>query len=439
MCVRPGASRHAVPPEDESMTTPTLKVEDDNYDPFERFDAHVGVGTIDNPYPVFAEQRRHAPVIEGGLWKYFFDEQGSTPIDALPFQEVPVYTALSYDAVTTVLRSPGRPFSSHAYSNTMGIVMGHSILEMDEPEHAKYRTTLEAAFSRRAMERWEQDVIRPTINKHIDRFAERGSADLVREFTFPYPVHVITGLLGLPEEDLPRFHRWAIELINVSFDPPQGLAASAKLHDYFVEVIEERRQDAPRDDLISVLAHSEVAGKPLDNEEVCAFLRLLLPAGAETTFRSSGNLLCALLSNRDQLEAVRNDRSLIPQAIEEMLRWEGPLTSIIREVSADTNVCGMDVPKGAAMMVCIGSANHDEKRWENPEVYDLFRKRFPPVAFGFGPHVCLGQHLARMEMTTALNIMLDRLPNLRFDPNVETPTISGLMFRSPPALPVLFD
>jgi len=180
---------------------------------------------------------------------------------------------------------------------------------------AKYRTLLEQAFSKRAMERWQRDVIGPTIHTFVDKFADRGSADLVREFTFPYPVHVITGLLGLPEEELNQFHRWAIELINVAFDPPRGFAASQKLHDYFIEIIEERRESEQGDDLISVLAHSDIDGQRLDNEEICAFLRLLLPAGAETTFRSSGNLLCGLLSNPDQLDAVRKDRSLIPQAV----------------------------------------------------------------------------------------------------------------------------
>jgi cytochrome P450 len=415
---------------------PTV-VGEDAYDPFESFDHHMGVGTVHNVYQTFAELRRQSPVIEGGLWKHVFES--GEPIEAAPYQDVPVYSAMSYDAVTQVLRSPGRPFSSQAYANTMGLVMGHSILEMDEPEHAKYRTLLEQAFSKKAMERWQREVIGPTLHTFVDRFAERGSADLVREFTFPYPVHVITGLLGLPEEDLKQFHRWAIELINVAFDPPRGFAASQKLHDYFVEVIDERRQAEPREDLISVLAHSELeGGQRLGNEEICAFLRLLLPAGAETTFRSSGNLLCGLLTNPDQLDAVRKDRSLIPQALEEALRWEGPLTSIIRSVAEDSDICGVPVPAGAAVMVCVGSANHDENRWEDPEVYNIFRKRFPPVAFGFGPHVCLGQHLARMEMTMALNVLFDRLPNLRLDPAAATPEISGLMFRSPTQLPVIF-
>lgn len=420
------------------MTTPTIRAEDDTYDPFAAFDQFVGVGTVVNLHPIIAELRRKSPVLEGGIWSHFFNASEAQPIEAVAFQHMSVYTALSYDAVTQVLRAGGRPFSSQQYASTIGIVMGHSILEMDEPEHAKYRTTLEAAFSRKAMERWERDVVRPTISEHIDRFAGGGSADLVRDFTFPYPVHVITGLLALPVDDLPQFHRWAIELINVAFDPPRGLEASRKLHDYFIEVIEERRRTEPREDLISVLAYSEVEGKPLDNEEICAFLRLLLPAGAETTFRSSGNLLCGLLSNPDQLDAVRKDRSLIPQAIDETLRWEGPLTTIIRQASEDTDLCGVPLPAGAVVMVSIASANHDESRWEDPEVFNIFRKRIPSVAFGFGPHVCIGQHLARMEMTTALNGLLDRLPNLRLDPAAEQPEVSGLMFRSPTKLPVLF-
>jgi len=418
------------------MATQTPTLDDEAYDPFEAFDRSVGIETIQDVYPVFAKLRRQSPVTEGALWKHFFSPS-QAPITAAPYRDVKMYSAMSYDAVTQVLRAPGRPFSSHAYANTMGVVMGHSILEMDEPEHTKYRALLEQVFSKRAMQQWEVEVIRPTISSFIDTFAERGSADLAREFTFPYPVTVITGLLGLPEEDLQQFHRWAIALINVGFDPARGFQASQRLHDYFVEVINERRRER-RDDMISELAHAEIDGQKLGDEEICAFLRLLLPAGAETTYRSSGNLLFGLLTNAEQLDAVRQDRSLIPQAIDEALRWEPPLTSIMREASEDSVVCGVPVPAGAALMVCVGSANHDESRWEDPEEYNIFRKRFPHVAFGFGPHVCLGQHLARMEMTTALNMLFDRLPNLRLDADAAAPHIGGLMFRSPNSLPGRF-
>lgn len=187
----------------------------------------------------------------------------------------------------------------------------------------------------------------------VDAFATEGSADLVRQLTFPFPVHVIAGMLGLPEEDLPSFHRWAVELISIAIDPGRGLAASAKLRDYFAGVLDERRA-APRHDVISVLAEAEHDGERLDDEEIFAFLRLLLPAGAETTYRSSSNLLFALLTHPEQLEALREDRSLMPQAIEEGLRWEPPLIGIGRRATRDVEIEGVTIPAGASGEPGIG-------------------------------------------------------------------------------------
>ena len=412
--------------------TKTQMVDEDQYDPFEAFDQAQGIGRIENPYPRLAELRREAPIHRTSMWKMF--ELGRPSADV--YNDAPFYSALSYNAVTQVLKDSSR-FSSRIYAEAMGPVMGHSLLEMDGPEHATYRTIIEQAFSRKEIERWEREVIAPTINSFVDKFIERGSADLIREFTFPFPIHVITGLIGLPPEDLPQFHRWAVQLINVGADFPRAIEASKKLHDYLIVIIDGKRKD-PQDDLISLLAHSEVDGHRLDDEEICAFLRLLLPAGAETTYRSSSNLLFGLLTHADQLDAVRKDRSLMPQAIEEGLRWEPPLLSIIRTAAQDTKVEGVAVSEGAIISVWVGSANHDETRWERPEEFDIFRKRIPHVAFGFGAHVCLGQHLARMETTVALNMLFDRLPNLRLDQNAEEAHISGLMFRSPGRLPVVF-
>ncbi len=414
------------------MSTPETAVQDDAYDPFEAFDHALGADRVRDPYEKFAELRRQAPVMEGNLWMIF----GLHDPQSVVFHDFRPYSALSYDAVTHVLKD-SKAFSSKGYSHTMGIVMGHTILEMDEPEHAGYRALLEAAFSRRAMERWEAEIIKPTVHRFIDKFVDRGHADLVRELTFPFPIHVITGMLGLPEEDLPQFHRWAIELINVGSDPARGLAASQKLRDYLVVKIEEKRREA-KEDLISVLAHSEVEGHRLNDEEIVAFLRLLLPAGGETTYRSSSNLIFGLLTHTDQFDALRKDRSLLPQTIEEGLRWEGPLTLITRQAARESEVCGVSIPEGAFVNVSVGAANHDESRWDRPDEFDIFRKRFPHVAFGFGPHVCLGQHLARMETTVAINALIDRLPNLRLDPDAHDPHISGLIFRSPASLPVLF-
>lgn len=414
------------------VVEPNVAVEDDTYDPFEAFDHAQGIGRIEDPYPRLAELRREAPIQRTSMWRMF--DIGEPPADV--YNEAPFYSALSYNAVTQILKDSVR-FSSRIYADAMGPVMGHSLLEMDAPEHGTYRTIIEQAFGRKEMERWEREVITPAINSFIDKFIERGSVDLIREFTFPFPIYVITGLLGLPQEDLPQFHRQAVQLINVGADFPRAIEASKKLHDYLIVIIEEKRRH-PQEDLISLLAHSEVDGHRLDDEEICAFLRLLLPAGAETTYRSSSNLLFGLLTHADQLDAVRKDRSLMSQAIEEGLRWEPPLLSILRTAVQDTEVEGVAVPEGAIISVWVGSANHDETRWENPDAFDIYRKRIPHIAFGFGPHVCLGQHLARMETTTALNLLFDRLPNLRLDPNAEPSPVSGLMFRSPIRLPVVF-
>jgi cytochrome P450 len=403
---------------------------DGTYDPFEEFNRSVGAGVVEDPYPLLAMARAKGPVLKENLEAELLAD-GSAP-EAGP----DVFTAFSFDAVQTVLRD-GETFSSAGYADVMGAVMGHTILEMDEPEHHTYRGLVQQAFSRKAMERWEVEAVGPIVDECIDAFVDRSEAELVRELTLPFPVNVIASMLGLPRADLPQFHRWAIELISVSFDWERGTRASGQLRDYFAGVLAERRAH-PANDLMSILAGAELDGQHLTDEEIFAFLRLLLPAGAETTYRSSSNLLFGLLTNADQLDALRADGSLMPQAIEEGLRWEPPLTTIVRTATRDTVIDGVDVPAGAVVIVNMGSANHDEKYWERSEEFDIHRDQRQHLAFAFGPHMCLGMHLARMETRVALERIFDRLPNLRLDPAADAPHITGMTFRAPPALPVLF-
>ena len=178
--------------------------------------------------------------------------------------------------------------------------------------------------------------------------------------------------------------------------------------------------------------------KKLSDEEIFSFLRLLLPAGVETTYRSLGNMLFGLLSNPDQLDAVRADRSLLPQAIEEAVRWEPPLLTITRVATRDTELAGVPIPAGSSVMPMLGAANRQDDRYPDPDRFDIFRPARPHVGFGHGVHVCLGMHLARLEMRVALNLLFDRLPNLRLDPDGDDPHIRGQVFRSPTSLPVLF-
>ena len=216
------------------------------------------------------------------------------------------------------------------------------------------------------------------------------------------------------------------------------MAASQQLREYFAGILAERRRQ-PAQDVISVLAQAELDGVRLTDEEIFAFLRLLLPAGAETTYRSSSNLLLGLLTHPDQLEALRRDRSLLPQAIEEALRWEPPLTGIMRLVTRDVELGGVKLPAGSVVSVSVGGANRDPRRWPDPERFDLFRTPQPHVAFALGPHTCLGMHLARMETTVAVNVLLDRLPGLRLDPDARDVHVRGVAFRAPAHLPVVFD
>ncbi len=288
------------------------------------------------------------------------------------------------------------------------------------------------------MARWESELADGIVTALIDKFADRGRAELVREFTFPYPTQIIAGILGLPREDYKQFQRWSIDILSFLSRQEEAIAASQQVKEYVAVILEDRRRQ-PRDDLISDLAYAELDGERLSDEEIFSFVRLLLPAGVETTYRSTGNLLLTLLSDPDQLQAVRTDRSLIPEAIEEALRYETPLLNITRLATKDTEIGGVPVPAGSTIMLMLAAANREESRYPDPDRFQLGREDPKPhISFGHGPHLCLGMHLARMEIRVALNLLFDRLPDLRLDPDGDDPHIRGQVFRSPTAIPVLF-
>jgi cytochrome P450 len=396
----------------------------DDLEDFGAFDDAVS-GDVRDPYAELARLRREQPVQR-------LDFSG------MPHDESkPVFIVYRYDDVAEVLRD-NQTFSSSLILAFFGEALGkHVMLGMDEPEHRRHRALVSSAFTQRALARRENELVERVGSELIDRFAERGRADLVREFTFPYPTQIIAGLLGLPREDYAQFQRWSISLLSITVNRERAVAASKALREYFVPILSARRAE-PRDDLISSLAGAEIDEEKLADEEIFSFLRLLLPAGVETTYRSTGNLLFGLLSNPEQLEAVRADRSLIPQAIEEAVRWEPPLLTITRVATRDTALGGVPIPAGSTVMPMLGSANRDEERWSDPDRFDIFREPKPHIGFGHGTHVCLGMHLARLEMRVALSLLLDRLPGLRLDPEGEDPHIRGQVFRSPTSLPVLF-
>jgi cytochrome P450 len=345
-------------------------------------------------------------------------------------------TVLGYDECQTVLTHPDT-FSSSIYDQIMGPVMGRTLLELEGAEHRASRALVSPSFRTALLERWRTDLVEVVVHELIDRFAPRGRAELAREFTFAFPVQVIARIMGLPREDYLRFQRLSIELLNVVYDWDCGLAASATLKAYLADILADRRRH-PQDDLISTLAESEIDGARLTDDEIFAFLLLILPAGVETTYRASGNLLVALLTEPALLDAVRADRGLLRGAFEEALRWEPPITTVVRRAIRDCQLGGVAIPAGTNVSVSVAAANRDPARYRDPDRFDPTRTNIAHLTFGGGPHLCLGMHLARMEGTVAINALLDRLPDLRLDPSAPTPHVVGVAFRSPAALPVEF-
>ncbi len=372
-----------------------------------------------DPYPEWAEARRRCPV-------------ESTTV--LGMQSARVFRHADVEA----LLRDAETFSSEINHRTMGPYMGRILLGMDGHRHAQYRGLVSRAFRAAALERWERELVRPTLDELVDAIAPLGRAELVRDVTSRYPVRVIAGIVGVPAADHERFQAWAQEIAMGPADPERGIAASRAMREYLRPFVEARRRE-PRDDLISDLVHAEIEGQRLDDEDVYGFLRLLMPAGAETTFRVMGNCLVALLSSPQVLERVRRDPSLVPRAVEETLRFETSITLVNRLATRDAEIGGCPVAAGTSLLLLLGSANRDEARWQRPDAWDLDRPEQAHLAFGWGRHLCLGMHLARLELRVGIATLLARLPGLRLDPDAQPPRIVGTAFRGPERLDVVFD
>jgi cytochrome P450 len=378
------------------------------------------VSDVREVYPMFAEMRRAQPVAR---------------ID-LPGRAI--YMVLRYDDVSAVLRDPDT-YSSRVMRTVMGPVMGRTILEMDGHEHTVYRGLVSHAFRPKAIERYATDLVEPVVDELLDAIARAGErAELVSQFTTSYPLTIIARMLGVPIQDYSQFQKWSLDLIGYKPTMPDpGLAASRALKGYLTPILAERKRE-PREDLVSELLGARVDGQRLSDDEIFGFLLLLLPAGAETTFRLLGNMLFALLTHAEQLEEVRADPSQLNWALEETLRWETPLLGTARETTRPVILRDIEIPERAMVSAMVGPANRDENHYRDPDRFDIHRHADDHLAFGLGKHFCLGYHLARLEALTAVRAILERLRNVRLDPTQES-YIQGVTFRSPNRLPVLFD
>ena len=405
---------------------------EDGYDPMRQF-AELA-GDVRDPYPMFAGIRADSPVME----VHFGPEPGDTTrLDRKAPRMTSLFTVMNHELAQRVLTDDER-FSSAGHASFMGQVLGRSILEMDGPEHVRHRALVAKAFRARVLEGWSDTIIGPTVSELIDAFADDGHADLIPQLTFPFPVRVIARVLGLPESDWPRFLRLSTELIGVMRNWDRAVAASQELRGYFADIIADRRRHA-REDLVSQLIEAEVDGRRLERRG-----DLSVPAAAPA--RGGGDDL-SVVEQPAVRPAVASGSvgggpgrpGLVPQAIEEALRWETPLLTVARTATEDVELGGVRVPAGGFVAVSLGAANRDPARYPEPDAFDVFRGDKQHMSFGDGAHKCLGMHLARVEMRVLLDAVLDRLPGLRLDPGGNDTHIHGLLFRSPPNLPVRFD
>ena len=374
---------------------------------------------VPDPYAVYARLRAEHPVILMNGW-----------MDTS-------HLITRYRDVVAGMKD-SETFSSIGNARGIGIVIGRTIIEMEGPEHVRHRRIVTPAFSPRALRAGVEESIEEITHELIDHFAPDGHADLVSQFTFTFPLRVLARIMGLPIADFEEFHHWALDLISVGQDPAKGFAASKSIVEYLRPILEERLRD-PREDLLTVLVNAEVDGDRLSEEEVLGFLRLLLPAGAETTYRLTGSMMYALLTHPEARARAAESAEGLDLALEETLRWESPVQIVSREATRDVEIDGYVIPKGDLAIFSVGSANRDEARFVNPDRFDLDRENNADhVAFGFGEHFCLGSHLARMETKVAVSALLERFPNLRLDPDRACQVV-GVAFRSPDVLPVRFD
>lgn len=294
-------------------------------------------------------------------------------------------------------------------------------------------------------------MIERNARELVDQFQASEPVDLVDQFATRFPINVIVDMLGLPKRDHQKFHGWYTSIMgflgNLSQDPDvaaEGMRTKAEFAEYMLPIIQERRQHLG-DDLLSTLCAAEIDGEKMDDEEIKAFCSLLLTAGGETTDKSLASLLKNLLQHPRQLEAVRADRSLIPAAFAETLRFSPPVHMIMREPSEDVEMSGGVVEAGKTVTCLISAANRDDRRFDHPDSFDVHRddlstkKAFSAaanhLAFCLGRHFCVGAMLAKTEVEVGTNMLLDVMPNMRMEPEFSPPE-EGVFTRGPTSMRV---
>jgi cytochrome P450 len=359
---------------------------------------------IKNPFPYYPLLQREAPV-------YRVPKHG-------------FYVISRYDDALAVLQNwqdftttsgPGPAFTSSPVA---------AVLQSDPPVHTRLRSIISKAFTPRAVAACEP-LIEAYAHECLDRILAQGRADLVEEYAIPIPVVVIAELLGVPREDRRLFRAWSDDVVAAIGGRRGASGAPVDFFTYFGKAVEERRRE-PRDDVISKLFEPNRAGETLSVPEVLSFCLSLLVAGNETTTGLIGNLFFELAKRPADWQRLRADRALVPSAIEESLRHDGPNQGLFRHTTRDVTLHGVTIPANSKVLVLFGAAGYDAAHFSEPERFDIAREPNRHLAFGAGIHHCLGASLGRLEANVALRVALERIETLR------------LLDDDPPYVPIFF-
>jgi cytochrome P450 len=380
----------------------------------------------ENPYPYYAYLRQHAPVYQ---------------VPGLGFS-----VASRYEEVFFMLRNPHLFSSSPFFSALTGDLNpfppeAPAMIGSDPPSHTRLRKLVNRAFTPRRIASLEARL-REMTDQLFDQAKAQSQFDVVRDLAIPLPVMGIAELLGVPTEMYREFKGWADSVVRATNgsevtaqEREEILRDFQDFHRYFEDIITMYRKQ-PGDNLLSDLVRAEEEKQTLTSAEVQSMALLVLIAGAETTTNLIGNITMALLKHPEQLAKVRANPSLAAQVVEETVRYDTPVQALFRAVTQDVELGGTPLPAGSILMVLFGSANRDERKFPDPDRYDITRNTDGHVGFGFGIHFCLGAQLARLEAKIALEALLQRFPRFSLlDDNI--PRVQSIAVRGPKTLPLV--
>ena len=381
-----------------------------------------------DPYPAYRELRERAPVLfapESGCWCISRYEDVLHVVNhPEDFSSRAMFTVLmngghdgspplSWPMVSFLVR-----FALRTRVNPLGFPKARNLIASDPPIHGTLRGIVNRGFTPRRIQAWEPRI-RALAHEHVARLASGEPFDVVRDLAIPLPVTIIAEMLGVEAARQRDFKRWSDNMIHAIAGPGRADPFQKRTVDTLIELlsyvrgvaIARRRQ--PSDDLISLIASEQDGATALSTREVVQFVMLLLVAGNETTTNLIGNAVSALLDNPAELARLARDPALVPGAIEEALRFDSPIQVVFRNATQDVELGGVRIPKGAYVAPLLGSANRDERRYPDPDRFDIARNPQGHVGFGFGKHFCLGASLARLEARIALEALAPELVRLQ--------------------------